>query len=175
MTRVLITGLAGTGKSAIIRELQQRGFDALDTDTTEWSEWRRVRSSGSDECGPRDEWLWREDVMSDYLAVLPEAPQFISGCVANQGDFRAAFDHVVLLVAEPARMVERLEPRWDLRLASDRFERYQVLRNIERVLPLLREAATCEIDTTLRGVAESVDAMLAHCQINGSPSDAHFR
>jgi broad-specificity NMP kinase len=160
MGNVLITGLAGTGKSAVVRELQRRGLDAIDTGNEDWCEWRRVRPTGSDELGPRDEWLWQEDRMADYLAELPAGMRFVGGCAANQGMFRTVFDHVILLVASPARMVERLEPRWDLRFASDRFERYQVLQSVDRVLPLLRETATHEIDTTNCGVSEVVDRII---------------
>lgn len=39
MKRVLITGMSGTGKSAVIRELAARGFRAVDIDTPEWSHW----------------------------------------------------------------------------------------------------------------------------------------
>ncbi len=71
------------------------------------------------------------------------------------------FDRIVLLTAAPERMIERLEPRWDLRIAEDRFERYLVLQSIERVLPRLRATADVEIDTTNRGVEEIVDLVLA--------------
>lgn len=163
MGNVLITGLPGTGKSAAIAELMQRGFDAIDASDTAWSEWRRVRPTGSDEHGPTDEWVWREDRMSEFLAELPDGLRFVGGCAANQGSFHAVFDRIVLLHAAPDRMLERLDSRWDLRFASDRFERYLVLQGIERVLPLLRAAATEEIDTTNRGVSEVTDVILDIC------------
>ena len=34
----LITGMSGTGKSAVIQELASRGYPAHDLDTPEWSE-----------------------------------------------------------------------------------------------------------------------------------------
>ena len=37
MKRVLLTGMSGTGKSSVIRELAARGFKAIDTDSDEWS------------------------------------------------------------------------------------------------------------------------------------------
>ena len=38
MKRILITGMSGTGKSSVIRELQARGFAAIDTDYGDWCE-----------------------------------------------------------------------------------------------------------------------------------------
>ena len=61
MKRVLITGMSGTGKSAVVRELAARGYPAVDLDTPEWSEW--VDADPADALTPRDgkDWLWRED------------------------------------------------------------------------------------------------------------------
>ncbi len=39
MKRVLLTGMSGTGKSTLIRELSARGYKAVDADSDEWSEW----------------------------------------------------------------------------------------------------------------------------------------
>jgi dephospho-CoA kinase len=49
MTRVLLTGMSGTGKSAVIVELAKRGYRAVDLDSLSWSE---TASDG--------EWVWRE-------------------------------------------------------------------------------------------------------------------
>jgi hypothetical protein len=58
MKRVLITGMSGTGKSAVVRELAARGYPAVDLDTPEWSEW--VDADPADALTPRDgkDWLW---------------------------------------------------------------------------------------------------------------------
>jgi hypothetical protein len=47
MKRVLITGMSGTGKSVVIRELAARGPEARDLDTSEWSQWIDVDPSDS--------------------------------------------------------------------------------------------------------------------------------
>jgi dephospho-CoA kinase len=38
MKRVLITGMSGTGKTAVVRELIARRYQAVDLDTPDWSE-----------------------------------------------------------------------------------------------------------------------------------------
>jgi len=37
--KVLITVMSGSGKTAVIGELQARGFTAIDLDTPDWSHW----------------------------------------------------------------------------------------------------------------------------------------
>ena len=42
MTKVLITGMSGTGKSTVLRELGKRGHRVVDTDSDDWSHWATV-------------------------------------------------------------------------------------------------------------------------------------
>jgi energy-coupling factor transporter ATP-binding protein EcfA2 len=37
MKRILLTGMSGTGKSSVIRELAGLGYKAIDADSDEWS------------------------------------------------------------------------------------------------------------------------------------------
>jgi predicted ATPase len=48
MSKVLVTGMAGTGKSSALAELGRRGYRVVDTDDPGWCKW--VESS--DEDGP---------------------------------------------------------------------------------------------------------------------------
>jgi dephospho-CoA kinase len=41
VTKILITGMSGTGKSATIVELASRDYRAIDTDDDTWLEWHR--------------------------------------------------------------------------------------------------------------------------------------
>jgi broad-specificity NMP kinase len=169
MPITLITGLAGTGKSAVITELARQGHNAVDTSTEEWSEWRRVRETGSSEQGPRDEWVWRESRIADLLALASGDHLFIAGCCSNMTALASKFDQIVLLTADRQRMLDRLAPRWDLRFAGDRFERYLVLRDLDVTLPKLRDFAHHEIDTTNQGIAE-VARMIVTIRGSESPS-----
>jgi hypothetical protein len=166
----MITGLAGTGKSAVIAELARQGHRGVDTSTEDWSEWRRVRETGSSAEGPRDEWVWREDRIADLLASAGHGNLFIVGCCSNMTVFASHFDHIVLLSADRDRMLDRLAPRWDLRFAGDRFERFLVLRDLKVTLPKLRALAHNEIDTTNLSIAETANLLLDHR--TGDPSSA---
>jgi hypothetical protein len=68
MKRILITGMSGTGKSAVIVELMRRGYRAIDLDTPEWSHW--IHAAPDDDLTPRDgqDWVWREDRVRELLS-----------------------------------------------------------------------------------------------------------
>ena len=72
---------------------------------------------------------------------------FVSGCAPNMGTFRRLFDHVVLLSAPAEVIVERLRTRTNNPYGKRPDELARVLHNLQTVEPLLRRAASHEIDT----------------------------
>jgi adenylate kinase family enzyme len=59
MTRVLITGMSGVGKSSVILELARRGLDAVDLETDDWCEWTIAPRPGDPSDAPeRSDWIW---------------------------------------------------------------------------------------------------------------------
>jgi hypothetical protein len=60
MTKVLITGMSGTGKSTILEILGARGHRTIDTDTDRWSHWVTLPDGSSD-------WIWCEQAIADLL------------------------------------------------------------------------------------------------------------
>ncbi|MDX6420861.1 MAG: hypothetical protein QOG28_5481, partial [Trebonia sp.] len=57
MPKVLVTGMSGTGKSAALQELGERGHRVVDTDTDQWSHWVTSPDGSPD-------WIWREDAIA---------------------------------------------------------------------------------------------------------------
>ncbi|MEU6721913.1 AAA family ATPase [Nonomuraea sp. NPDC046802] len=106
MSKILITGMSGTGKSTAVEVLGARGHQAVDTDTDEWSHW--VTSPGGEA-----DWVWREEAMDELLAGHQEGHLFVAGCKSNQGRFYARFDHVVLLSVPAEIMLARIAARAD--------------------------------------------------------------
>jgi shikimate kinase len=157
MKRVLLTGMSGTGKSTLIAALSARGYRAVDLDTEEWSEW--VPTSGEDPFGSPEEegsiwrnrdWVWREDRVAHLLATGDADILFVSGTASNQGTFHRHFDHIILLSAPISVLLERLSSRTTNTYGKDPSERARVLQHVETVEPLLRRAASVEIDTSAR-------------------------
>ena len=73
MKRILLTGMSGTGKSSVVRELRRRGYKAVDTDY------------GFCEVQPDGRQRWHEDAIEELLATEDAEVLFVAGCDENQG------------------------------------------------------------------------------------------
>jgi adenylate kinase family enzyme len=141
VTKTLVTGMSGTGKSTALRLLGERGHRVVDTDSDQWSRWVR-RPDGS-----RD-WIWREDTMTALLAGPGDGRLFVAGCKTNQGRFYDRFDHVALLSAPADVLLARVAARSTNPYGRHPDERAEILRYLAEVEPRLRATATVEIDAT---------------------------
>lgn len=159
MKRVLITGMSGTGKSAVVRELAARGYAAQDLDTPEWSEW--VMADPADALTPAEgkDWVWREERVRALLSEPGEGVLFISGCAENMPRLFPSIDMIILLSAPAATIMERLAARSPNGYGQAAEERRKVAELIATIEPLLRDSADHEIDTR-RSIAATVDAIL---------------
>ena len=136
MKRVLLTGMSGTGKSSVVRELTARGYKAVDTD------------DGWCEPLPDGRQQWREDAVERLLDTEDADILFVAGCEENQVRFHPRFDHIVLLSAPLETLLERLGTRTGNPYGKEPEERRRFLEDVETVEPLLRQVATAEIRTT---------------------------
>ena len=143
--------MSGTGKSAVLGELERRGHRVVDTDHGDW-----IDRSGSE---PQ----WREDRIAELLDEHEGGPLFVAGCVANQGRFYPRFDAVVLLSAPTELILERVAARDSNKFGKTAHERTKILSDLEEFEPLLRIGATTEIDTRspLSEVADELERLAA--------------
>jgi shikimate kinase len=151
MKRILLTGMSGTGKSAVIRELAAREYKAVDADGDEFSQWVEAEGSASAEVAPVDgnrDWVWREDRMQDLLSTEDTDVLFVSGCAENMPKFFPQFDLIVLLSAPASIIVARLRTRTTNQYGKRPDEVARVLSLVKSVEPRLRRAAGYEIDTS---------------------------
>lgn len=155
MKRILITGLSGTGKSAVIEVLRSRGYTAIDTDYDGWTEFRDI--------GDGPEWLLREDRLHQLLSEPRTGPLFVSGCCSNQGKFSEYFDHKVLFSAPLEVMRERILSRTSNPYGKSEAEWAEIVANYEWVLPLLEKGTDIEIDTSEMGVEAVADFLVGFC------------
>ena len=103
--------------------------------------------------------LWREPLIHTLLNEPRRSPLFVQGTVANQGRFYDRFDAIVLLSAPIDVVLDRIERRTTNPFGKSPQERQRVIADIREVEPLLREAATHEVDTT-RPLLDVVGALV---------------
>ena len=143
--------MSGTGKSTLISELAARGYKAIDVDSDEWSQWVEVELNDPTSPGtpvePGRDWVWREDRVQDLLSTEDADVLFVSGCAKNMVKFYPQFDHIILLSAPATVIVERLAARTTNPYGKRPEEVARVLGLLQTVEPLLRRAASHEIDT----------------------------
>jgi dephospho-CoA kinase len=142
MSKVLVTGMSGTGKSASVEVLRSRGFAAVDTDTDDWSVWVTQPDGSPD-------WIWNEAALSTLLDEYEHGQLFVAGCKTNQGKFYSRFDHVVLLCAPAEILLARIANRTNNPYGKRDDERDEILRYIDEVEPRLRATSTLEIDASV--------------------------
>ncbi|HEX5543625.1 MAG TPA: AAA family ATPase [Micromonospora sp.] len=137
MKRILLTGMSGTGKSSVIRELVARGYKAIDTD------------DGWCEPQPDGRQMWREDAIQALLAIEDAEVLFVAGCEENQVKFHPQFDQIVLLSAPLEILIDRLATRTTNTYGKAPEELRRFLDDLEAVEPLLRQVANHEVRTTV--------------------------
>ena len=158
--------MSGTGKSTVVSALAARGYRAVDADCDAFSAWVAVSDDAGTPGTPVEanrDWVWRTDRMQSLLATEDADVLFVSGCAPNMGQFLPQFDHVILLSAPVAVIVERLATRTTNVYGKRPEEVARVLSLIETVEPLLRRVATHEIDTSA-SLNEVVAAVLQLAQ-----------
>ena len=149
MTRVLLTGMSGVGKSTVIGELAARGYRAVDTDYGGLSELVEVPDDELTGLGSGQDWVWREDRIQELLSADDADALFLGGCSPNQGKFYPQFDRVVLLTAPARVIVERLAARTNNPYGKRPEEVARTLELRRTVEPMLRRGAGHVIDTNV--------------------------
>jgi len=158
MSRVLVTGMSGTGKSSALAELGRRGYRVVDTGDPGWREYREYVES-SDELH-RGEWLWVEERITGLLDSDDDGSLFVEGCVRNQSKFYDRFNAVVLLSAPADVILDRVARRTTNNYGRTPFQKAMILDDLATVEPLPRQGCTHELDAS-RPLADIVADLTA--------------
>ncbi|MFF0265254.1 AAA family ATPase [Kribbella sp. NPDC004536] len=140
MTRILITGMSGAGKTTVLDELARRGRQTVDTDFDNWTQ----------------DGIWNEARMAD---LLTQPDVIVSGTVENQGLFYDRFHHVVLLTAPLDVLIDRVSRRTNNPYGKTPAQLAEIAHYVRTVEPLLRRGATLELDTRqpVSALADAID------------------
>lgn len=114
MSKYLITGRQGSGKTTIIKILQERGFTAYNTDDLPESTKLQDKVTGETIPWPDGKvdwtkyaWNWQRSEIERLLAS--DETVFLGAIVSNQKDFYTLFDKVFLLTIDSDTLRQRLE------------------------------------------------------------------
>lgn len=117
--RVLITGVAGTGKSTIVKALNERGIASIDLhDVPGLFFWQDKETKQKVEYSPVQsrEWFDRVDRFCDIgrlKEILDQNNDTVMAGTAsgNQAEYFLLFDKVILLQCNPQTLIHRMETR----------------------------------------------------------------
>ena len=113
MRNYLIEGVSGTGKTSVCKELQRRGYQAINGD-------RELRYQGDPETGtPTDTFtsarhkspLWDVEKVQAFVANKDEAVTFFCGGSRNLEKFLELFDGVFILEVDLDTCLRRIDER----------------------------------------------------------------
>jgi len=144
--RVLLTGVSGTGKSSLVKELRRRGYAAFDAD-----------DDGFTAPLPDGTWGWWMEPIRALFDQYEDQLMFFAGCSDEQAAFD--FDFKVLLTAPVEVILDRLRLRTTNPFGKAEAERDRVLADMDWVLPLLRASADLVIEAT-RPTNEVADTVI---------------
>jgi broad-specificity NMP kinase len=117
--KVLITGIAGTGKSTIVKALNERGVNSIDLhDVPELMFWQDKVTKNRVQYTPIHSRDWFDTVdrfcdISKLKDILNESENIVVAGTAgdNQAEYFPLFDKIILLQCSPETLIYRMETR----------------------------------------------------------------
>lgn len=159
---IFITGMSGSGKSTVLKELASKGYATIDTDNEGYCSYDY--DERYQECG----WLWKEDEIKGIVNNHLEGVLFISGTVSNQGKFYSYFNEIIYLSAPLSILLVRVQKRANNRYGQTDKERKTIQSDFEQFDAMIKASATTVIDATkdLEKVVEEVESIAASTLFN---------
>lgn len=155
MRNYLITGVAGTGKSTLAKELRRRGYAAYDTE--EGFSYYVDKRTG-ERCAypkePSPEWyenherVFDEKVLMNLFKKHADEPLFIASITANQAKYYDHFDKIFLLSAPDEVITHRLGTRTNNYFGRHPLDLARVIGRHQQFDDELRALGATPIDST---------------------------
>ena len=153
--KYLITGVAGTGKSTVAKELQKRGYAAYDTEVgfsyyvnKQTGEKAAYPAQPSLEWYAQHERVFDEQVLNNLFKKHADEPLFICSITANQKKFYPQFKKIFLLTASDDLIASRLETRTNNHFGKHPLDKYRILSGHQAFDHELKSAGAIAIDSS---------------------------
>ncbi|ULL16653.1 nucleoside kinase [Paenibacillus sp. H1-7] len=158
----LIEGVSGTGKTSVCKELQRRGYHAINGD-------RELAYQGDPETGTRtdgvthEHHIWHVDKVKALVANQDEALTFFCGGSRNFSKFIDLFDGVFVLEVDLDTLNRRLDERPENEWGAKSAERELIARLHQTKEDIPKNGII--IDATAP-IAHVVDAIVRQSEAN---------
>jgi dephospho-CoA kinase len=165
MKKIYITGVSGTGKTTISKELNKRGYYAISIDEEEnlcsWvNQENGKRYVGEAELNPefvdRHDWICNIELLKK---LMEKDLVFVLGMAGNQDDFLQLFDKVLLLECSPETFCARIDQRTDNDFGKHPEIREQILRRYKSYAEKMLAKGAISINTE-KSINEVVEEVL---------------
>lgn len=147
--KILLTGIAGTGKTTVLAELQKQGYVVIDLDATGICRWKNKETQEFTEYGETGrnyDWLtkhgWYCDIekLKQLLSAIREDKDvFVAGISENIEELVEEFDRVFMLIAPDVVVKERLNARTNNHFAKKEEEQNFVLEHSKELLKKIKD------------------------------------
>ncbi len=164
--RIFITGIAGSGKTTVLAELQKRGYATIDLDATGICTWKNIATDEATEYGlnGRDQkwlnehgWYCDVDTLKKLLSCIREDKDvFVAGFVDNIEDVVREFQKVFFLVASDDVTKERLSKRTNNHFGKKEDEQEIILSWKEEFMSKIKNFTEVDANRTPNEVAEFI-------------------
>ena len=174
MKRYYITGIAGTGKSAVGAEFKKLGYEVYDIDAVEsLCHWQhketgieaKYNTGVGKEWLEAHDWICDEEKLRELLARNPEKDTIVVGIAYNQDKFISLFNKVFLLYCSPETFIKRIGTRSDgNNFGKDKSEQEQLLEWYQDFQQRMENLGAIPINTEipLEGVVENIRRAINH-------------
>lgn len=164
----LIEGVSGTGKTSVCKELQRRGYHAINGD-------RELAYQGDPESGtPRtdgvthEHHIWRVDQVKALVANQDEPITFFCGGSRNFSKFIDLFDDVFVLEVDLDTLNRRLDERPENEWGGKKTERELIVRLHQTKEDIPNNGIIIDATATLAHVVDEIIRQSAANNTNNS-------
>lgn len=164
--KILITGIAGTGKTTTLAELQKHGYVVIDLDATGMCIWKNIATGDITEYGPdgRDNkwinehgWYCNVDTLKKLLSCIREDKDvFVAGVSENIEEVVVLFDKVFFLNASDDEIKARLLKRTNNHFGKKEDEQEAVLGWKSELMDKIKNFTEVDADKNPAEIAEFI-------------------